>query len=281
MKRVRLRLKKFSETPTAGRFSSRETHLVGFDLEEVRPFRVGDHPASSSFDPLKSVLYKRHFLRIKRSERSARILFALDYTPSMRASPGNSTKSSVMQYIVGELTEGFAEGANEIGFLVWSSGADEYLEPVSGSVKARERLAVLSMRTPSPPPTETRPEKLFEYLLAIPRKPSIVFVFSDWYDTGDFSEALKKCLAGGLDIVPVILIDERETSSPRFLGNILLQSSESGEQCFAAGPARASSAENTFRSLGLPFIGVDIASQEDDWDKAFDDFFALREQERR
>ena len=281
MKRVRLRLKGLAETSTAGRFSSRETHLVGFDLEEVRPLRTGDHPASSSFDPLKSVLYKRYFLRIKRSERASRILFALDYTPSMWTSPGDTTKSSAMLAIVGELTEGFAEGANELGFVRWSSAVDEYLAPVVGGVRSRERLAELSQSAPSPPLTKTKPEKLFEYLLTIPRKPSIVFVFSDWYDTGDFGEALKKCLAGGLDIVPVILIDERERSSPRFLGNILLRSSESGEQCFAAGPSRPSSAEDTFRSLGLPFISVDIASGEDQWDRAFDEFFALREKERR
>ncbi len=281
MKRVRLRLKKLSETSTVGRFSSRETHLVGFDFEEVRPLRTGDHPASSSFDPLKSVLYKRYFLRIKRSERAARILFALDYTLSMWTSPGDPTKGSVMQYIVGELSEGFAEGANELGFVRWSSAVDEYMSPVVGGVRARERLAELSQSAPSPPPTKTKPEKLFEYLLTIPRKSSIVFVFSDWYDTGDFGEALKKCLAERFDIVPVILTDERETNSPRFLGNILLQSSESGEQCFAAGPSRVSSREATFRSLGLAFITIDIASGEDEWDRVFDEFFALREKERR
>lgn len=278
MRRTRLRLKKFAETSVTGRFPSNKKELVGFDLEEVRRLQPGDHPASSSFDPLRSALYKRFFLRVKRAERTARVLFALDWTLSMEASLGDQTRRSAVLAIVSELTEGFVEGANEVGFLLWSSKVDSYLPPLSGGVRARKRLADLSA-LPSAD-SLTRPAKLFEHLRTMGRKPQITFVFSDWYDTGDFKEELRQCLVSGLDIVPVVISDSREEKLPWFLGNILLCSPESGERCFASGSGNGNGVESIFHSLSLPFISVDVSSREG-WDGAFEEFFAARERERR
>ncbi|MBI2639454.1 MAG: hypothetical protein HYW90_00985 [Candidatus Sungbacteria bacterium] len=279
MKRTRLRLKRFAETSVTGRFPSNQKELVGFDLEEVRRLQPGDHPASSSFDPLRSALYKRFFLRVKRAERTLRILFALDWTPSMEASLGDETRRLAMLAIVSELAEGFSEGANEVGFLLWSSKVDSYLPPLSGSVRARKRLADLSILPAAVPPT--RPAKLFEYLRTMGRKPQITFVFSDWYDTGDFKEELRRCLISGLDIVPVVVADAREGRLPWFFGDILLYSSESGERCFVSGSANGNEIEGVFRSLNLPFIAVSASASREDWDEAFEEFFAARERERR
>lgn len=279
MKRTRLRIKNLSDTSAIGRFSSKDRELVGFDLEEVRRLQPGDRPASSSFDLLKSALYKRNFVRVKRAERIARIIFALDFTPSTNVSVSEVTRRSVMLNIVSELSEGFAEEANEVGFIVWSSAVDENLAPLSGQLRARVRIAGLSLRPTSCPPT--RPGILFKHFLTIPKKPQIIFVFSDWYDTGDFREDLRQCFVSGFDIVPVVLTDSREKQMPRFLGDINIRSSESEEQCFAAGLCGVSGVEAVFLSLSLPFISIDISSPEEDWDKAFDEFFGLRERERR
>lgn len=279
MRRLRLRLKNFSENFSPGRFRSKERSLVGFDLEEVRRLQAGDRPTSSSFDPLHSIVFKRYFLRIRRADRTARVLLAIDNTPSMRVGSSALTKRSFTLHLIEEMSEGLAEGSNEVGFLVWSRAVEEYLPPLSSVHRSRERLVMLDERASGGSPTE--PAKLFEYLLRLPRRPSIVFVFSDWKDTTDFGEELKRCMSEKLDIVPVVICDSAEENMPWFLGNALFQSAESSEVSVLTGINGEVLALETFRALALPFVTLDVNAGEEETDKAFDEYFELRERERR
>ncbi|MDP3793215.1 MAG: hypothetical protein Q8R07_00485, partial [Candidatus Uhrbacteria bacterium] len=179
-----MKLKELSESLALGRFTSREKSLAGFEPEEVRRLQPGDSPTSSSFDALRSILYKRYFLRVKRAEKSARALICLDNSSSMRAGFGKITKREFMLAIVEEVIEGLTEAAAEVGFIIWSCEIEDELLPLSGVFRARERLTMLGERNIKH--CLTRPAALFEYLLRVKDRPSIVFVFSDWHDTGEF-----------------------------------------------------------------------------------------------
>lgn len=279
MNKLRLRLRNLSENITFGRFRSKKKSLVGFDLEEVRQFRPGDSPTSSSFDTLHSALYRRYFLRVKRADRTAQVLLALDHSPSMYAAFDKNTPRSVALKICEELTEGLADGGDEIGFIIWSSDVEEHWNPLSGARRARERLTEFAARPVGKVPT--RPGKLFEYLAKIPKRPSITFVLSDWCDAGDFKEALKQCLAANLDIVPIVVYTGRGRKTPRFIGDMLCESVESGRIKVFTGIQSKIHAVEIFESLALPIIKIEASSSEEEWDRAFDDYFELRAKERR
>lgn len=280
MRKIRLRLRRFSENVVVGRFRSREKSLFGFDCEGVRQLRPGDSPISSSFDLLRSVLRRRYFLRVKRADRAARMLIALDNTPSMAVALGGATPRSVEFAIAEELVEGFAgDGGNEIGFVLWSREIEEYVVPISGVQRIRERLAELS-RCPAVS-VPTRPEKLFEYALNLQRNPAIIFAFSDWRDAGDFTLSLKRCLAADIDIVPVVIFTNRKDSMPRFLGDALFKSAETGRCKGFSGMTTDLAALEIFRSCALPVIEIDASAPETAWEDSFDEYFDFREKERR
>lgn len=278
MKRVRLRLKRLSENAAVGRFPSRKKSLAGSDFEGVRPLRPGDAPTFSSFDILHSILYRRYFLRVRKAERTMSMLIALDNTPSMAVAFGDATPRSVEFALAREMVEGFADGGNEVGFVLWSHTVDEFVLPVSGVNRIQDRLADLSQRLPGAPPT--LPEKVFDHMLGLQKKPAITFVFSDWRDAGDFGDSLKRCLVSDLDIVPVVITGSRR---PRrgFLGDALFQSAETGLCEGFSGMMPRIAAIEIFRSLSLPVINIDVSAPETSWEDAFEKYFDSRDKERR
>ncbi len=272
--RLRLKLKELSESLALGRFTSREKSLAGFEPEEVRRLQPGDSPTSSSFDALRSILYKRYFLRVKRAEKSARALICLDNSSSMRAGFGKITKREFMFAVVEEVIEGLTEAAAEVGFIIWSCEIEDELPPLSGVFRARERLTMLGERNIKH--CLTRPAALFEYLLRVKDRPSIVFVFSDWHDTGEFSQALKKCLAAKLDIVPVVISDIFNRGTPRFLGDALFKSAESKAVKALERISGRCEGLKIFSSLKLPFIDISPDTEAGEWRENFIEFFENR-----
>lgn len=276
--RLRLKLKELSESLALGRFTSREKSLAGFEPEEVRRLQSGDSPASSSFDALRSILYKRYFLRVKRAEKSVRALICLDNSPSMRAGFGKITKREFMFTVAGEVVEGLTEAAAEVGFIVWSCEIENESPPLSGVFRARERLAVIGEKNVKH--GLTRPAALFNYLLKIKDRPSIIFIFSDWHDTGEFSEALKKCLAAKLDIVPVVISDIFNRGTPRFLGDALFKSAENKAAKALERISPEAEGAKIFSSLKLPSIVISPDMEDNRWREHFIEFFENRERER-
>lgn len=277
--RLRLKLKELSESLALGRFTSKEKSLAGFEPEEVRRLEPGDSPSSSSFDALKSILYKRYFLRVKRAEKSVRALICLDTSPSMRVGFGQITKREFMLAVAGEVVEGFTEAAAEVGFIAWSSEIEDELPPLSGVFRARERLTMLSEKNAKR--CLTRPAALFNHLLKVKDRPSIVFVFSDWHDTGEFGEALKKCLAAKLDIVPIVISDTFSRGTPRFLGDMIFKSAESktAKVLERISPEEAEGVK-IFSLMKLPFIAISPDAEDGEWRDNFIEFFENRIRER-
>ena len=277
--RLRLKLKELSESLHYGKFTSREKSLTGFDPEEVRPLKSGDSPASSSFDLLRSALYKKYFLRVKLAEKSVRVLLCLDSSPSMRAAFEHLSKYDFTITVCEEIVEGLTEGLAEIGFVVWSQDIEDVFPPLGGESRARERL--VNIREADKKHSSTNPSSLFEYLLLANLRPSLVFVFSDWHDSEDFNDALSRCLAAKIDIIPVVVRDTFNSGTPRFLGDVNFMSSESKSIKSFGEISGEAYGTKTFLFLGLPFIEISSNQPDEEWRKGFVKFFEYRENERR
>lgn len=276
--RLRLKLKELSESLALGRFTSREKSLAGFEPEEVRRLQSGDSPTSSSFDALRSILHKRYFLRIKRAEKSVRALICLDNSSSMQSGFGEITKREFMFAVAGEIVEGLTEAVAEVGFIVWSCEIEDELPPLSGVFRARERLSLLCEKNVEH--RLTRPAALFERLLIVKDRPSIVFIFSDWHDTGEFSEALQKCLAAKLDIVPVVISDTFNRGTPRFLGDAIFKSAENKTAKALERISGRAEGVKIFPLLKLPSVAISPDTENGEWRDNFIEFFENRERER-
>ena len=194
----------------------------GIEFEEVRPYQVGDDVHSIDWNV--TARSDRPFVKLFREEREMSVMLLVDLSLSQNF--GSSTQSK--RELVGELGATLAMSAiknnDRVGLTLFTSDVEKSIPPSKGPTHVLRLIRELLYCEPMGTGTNLR--RALEHLNRTSKRRSVVFLISDFQDSG--FESVLKVARRRHDIIPVVVSDPRETEIPD-VGLVRLQDAETGE----------------------------------------------------
>lgn len=219
IRRIQLRTNRLITGDLLGQYRSafRGTGLIYSELREYQPG-----------DDVKHIHWKATartgtaFVKSYEEDRQLRILLAVDVSASMRTSVGFQPFQKAIEFcsLIGALSQ---RGNDLLGLLTFADKPLSFLPPKAGARRFSRVLSSLMSETP--PTTDTRMDLALEHLALTVRKPSVIFVISD-FACPDFSERLG-ILAARHDVI-LVQLQQSEDSIPN-AGVVTFRDAETGQ----------------------------------------------------
>ena len=194
----------------------------GIEFEEVRPYQAGDDVHSIDWNV--TARSDRPFIKLFREEREMSVMLLVDLSLSQNF--GSSTQSK--RELVGELGATLAMSAiknnDQVGLTLFTSEVEKSIPPGKGSTHVLRLIRELLYCDPMG--TGTDLQQALQHLNRTSKRRSVVFLISDFQDSG--FESVLKVARRRHDIIPVVVSDRRETEIPN-MGLVRLQDAETGE----------------------------------------------------
>ena len=188
----------------------------------MRPYQAGDDVHSIDWNV--TARSDRPFIKLFREEREMSVMLLVDLSLSQNF--GSSTQSK--RELVGELGATLAMSAiknnDQVGLTLFTSEVEKSIPPGKGSTHVLRLIRELLYCDPMG--TGTDLQQALQHLNRTSKRRSVVFLISDFQDSG--FESVLKVARRRHDIIPVVVSDRRETEIPN-MGLVRLQDAETGE----------------------------------------------------
>lgn len=175
LRRIQIRSRRLITGDLLGQYRSafRGTGLVYTDIREYQPG-----------DDVKHIHWKATartgtvFVKSYEEDRQLRVMLAVDASASMRAPFSQQAFSKAFEFssLVGALTQ---RGNDLLGLSLFAQENLGFLPPRSGLKRYNQILAMLLSK--AEPPAGSNLPRALEHLATTIRKPSIIFVLSDFF----------------------------------------------------------------------------------------------------
>jgi uncharacterized protein (DUF58 family) len=234
----------------------------GMEFEEVREYQPGDDIRLIDWNvTARSGL---PFIKKFKEERELTLLFLVDVSASERFGTREKWKSETAAEVCAIIAFAAAFNNDKVGLALVTDQVERYVPPAKG--KSHILRVIRELLYFSPQSKKTSLAAGLEYVLNVQRRRSIVFLVSDFIDTG-WERALSVA-ARKHDIIALVLSDPREEDLPP-VGLLALEDAETGLRTVVdasslefrriyAGRARAFRAnlERTFRRYRTDFVPI-------------------------
>ena len=263
---------------------SGEYHSVfkgrGMEFSEVREYQYGDDIRSIDWNV--SARFNHPFVKIFEEERELTVMLLVDLSGSQFFGSQGWLKRDIAVEISAILAFSAMKNGDKVGAMLFSDQIEKFVPPRKGQSHALRIVRELISYEPRRSATSIK--GALEYLNHILKKRSIVFVISDFLDSG-YETALR--IAGKRhDLIGIRLIDPREQELPR-LGLVAFRDAETGTQRWidTANPRVVAAYQAYRRSLEDSRRSTFVKAKLDNIDVRLDkpymkplvDFFRLRE----
>lgn len=206
---------------------SGEYHSVfkghGVEFAEVREYVPGDD--FRAIDWNVSARMSHPYVKKYTEERELTVLFAVDLSGSEQFGTRGRFKAEVAAEISAVIAMAAIKNNDRVGLLLFSDRVEKFVPPKKGRRHALRLIRDLLAFEPIG--TGTDLELALDYLGRVMRHRAIVFLISDFFDTG-YEMSLKR-LGRRHDLVAVTVSDPREHSLPD-VGYLELTDAETGER---------------------------------------------------
>jgi uncharacterized protein (DUF58 family) len=263
---------------------SGEYHSVfkgrGMSFSEVREYQIGDDVRAIDWNV--TARFDHPFIKIFEEERELTVMLLVDMSGSQFFGSQGQLKRDIAVEISAILAFSAMKNNDKVGALLFSDQIEKFIPPRKGRSHALRIVRELISFEPKHAATSIK--EALNYLNHILKKRSIVFVISDFMDSG-FEAALR--VAGKRhDLIGIRLLDPRENELPR-VGLVTFRDAETGAQRWVdTANAKVSAAFRAYRravedSRRATFIKAKLDSIDIRLDKPYMkplvDFFRLRE----
>lgn len=263
---------------------SGEYHSVfkgrGMAFSEVREYQLGDDVRTIDWNV--TARFDHPFVKIFEEERELTVMLLVDLSGSQFFGSQGQLKRDIAVEISAILAFSAMKNGDKVGALLFSDQIEKFVPPRKGQSHALRIVRELISFEPKRTATSIR--GALEYLNHVLKKRSIVFVISDFLDSG-YETALR--IAGKRhDLIGIRLIDPREQELPR-VGLVAFRDAETGTQRWidTANPQIAVAYQAYRRSIEDSRRSTFIKAKLDNIDIRLDrpymkplvDFFRLRE----
>jgi len=194
----------------------------GMDFEEVREYELGDDIRTIDWN----VTARTGVPHIKkyREERDLTLMVMVDVSASGQFGSGSQTKRELAAEIASIFAFSAARNGDKVGLVLFTDEVETFIPPRKGRSHIfriiREILACKPARK------GTNLKTALDFLNSVMRRPSVVFLISDFLDEG-FEKTLRVTNRRH-DVVAVSIYDRRELELPD-VGTITLEDTETGE----------------------------------------------------
>ncbi|MFO1050853.1 MAG: DUF58 domain-containing protein [Planctomycetota bacterium] len=187
----------------------------GMEFDEVREYTPGDEVRTIDWN----VTARAGHPYVKRfaEERELTILFVVDVSRSGLFGSQQGSKLDLMMEVAALLMLSAQKNNDKIGLLLFADGIKGYFPPRKGRAATRRLIRELVAAEPSTAPSDGREQATdlagaLQYVCRVQRRKAIVFVISDFLDSG-FERALRIANARH-DVVALTVSDPRELELP-------------------------------------------------------------------
>ncbi|HKQ61336.1 MAG TPA: DUF58 domain-containing protein, partial [Candidatus Polarisedimenticolaceae bacterium] len=259
VRRLEIRTRRLVEESLAGSYHS-VFRGRGMEFAEVREYVPGDDVRTIDWNV--SARFGRPFVKKFTEERELTVVLLVDASASERFGTEASTKLGLASEIAALLAFSAIRNGDRVGLLLFTDRIELFLPPRKGREHGlrvlREVVAV------EPAGRGTRIARALEYLQSVVRKRAVVFLLSDFQDSG--FERVLRVVAQKHDLVAVELGDPREQLLPD-VGLLAVEDAESGQRGLidsssaavraayaAAGELARQSLRETLRRTGVDLL---------------------------
>lgn len=201
------------------------------DFEEVREYAVGDDVRTIDWNV--SAKMDRPFVKVFREERELTLMLLIDLSASGVFGSVEQSKRERAAEIASVIAFSASQNNDKVGLLLYTDEVEHYIPPKKGR---RHILRVIrDILFYEPKGKGTRHESALDYLNRVQRRKSVVFLISDFLETGSEPNIVNPQLFTSLalthqrhDLVSIALSDHREYELPE-IGLITLEDAESGD----------------------------------------------------
>ncbi len=198
----------------------------GLELAELREYQMEDDVRTIDWNVTARM--NAPYVRQYMEDREIRAWFLLDLSPSMEFGAPKRPKQAVMIDFVAALMRLLTRNGNRVGAIFYDNRIEQIVPPRGGRSQVLRLINDLLNREPSPGGSMTDLTPLLETAVNAIKRPSLVFLVSDFVCLPGWARPLK-LLSQRHDLLPVRLWDPREVELPD-AGIILVEDSETGEQ---------------------------------------------------
>ena len=205
---------------------SGEYHSVfkgrGMEFSEVREYQFGDDMRTIDWNV--TARFNHPFVKIFEEERELTVMLVVDMSGSQFFGSQASLKRDIAVEISAILAFSAMKNNDKVGLILFTDRIEKFVPPRKGKAHALRIVRELLSFEPSRPSTSIK--TALEYLNNVQKKRGIVFVISDFMDSG--YEAAVRIAGKRHDLIGVVLQDPREKELPS-AGLLHLRDAESGE----------------------------------------------------
>ncbi len=204
---------------------SGEYHAVfkgrGMNFSEVREYHIGDDVRAIDWNV--SARMGHPFIKLFEEERELVVMLLVDLSSSALFGSHRQLKSEVAAELAAVLAFSAIKNQDKVGLLLFTDHVEKFVPPRKGRTHILRILRELLTFEPQRQGTNLR--AALEHLSRVQKKKAIVFLVSDFIDSG-YQQALR--IAGRRhDLIAVHLTDPREAVLPN-VGLVRLHDAETG-----------------------------------------------------
>lgn len=282
VRRIQIHTSRVTSEALAGTYHS-AFRGRGVEFEEVRPYVVGDDVRTIDWNV--SARAGAPHVKQFREERELCVMLAVDLSGSLDFGTRSQFKREMVAEMAATIAFSAIRNGDKVGLLAFTDRVERFVPPRKGTRHVlrivRELLAL------KPQGTGTRIGEAIDEITRVVRKRSVLFVVSDFMDTG--WERSMSVARGRHDVIPVVVRDAAEDSLPA-VGLLEVEDPETGETLvvdtsdrgvrarFAAAAAEDRAAlQQAFRRMRMDAVEVQTGG---DFVKPLAEVFRRREARR-
>ncbi len=259
IRRIQIRTSHMASDVFAGQYHS-AFKGQGIEFEEVREYEPGDDIRSIDWNV--TARHGKPFVKRFREERELTVMLLVDASGSQSFGTAGQLKRELVTEVGATLAFSAITNNDKVGLIAFSDSIELHVKPAKGT---RHVLRVIrELLTFEPRGKGTDIAAALEHLNRVVRRRAVVFIISDFLDTG-YEKPLHVARRRH-DIIPIAVRDPREMSLPR-ARFIELIDNETGERVLvdassarfreayqAADEQRAESRAAMFRRMDMEAI---------------------------
>jgi len=204
---------------------SGEYHSVfkgrGMEFSEVREYQYGDDMRMIDWNV--TARFNHPFVKLFEEERELTVMLVVDMSGSQFFGSQSALKRDIALELSAILAFSAMKNNDKVGLILFTDRIEKFVPPRKGRGHALRIVRELLSFEPARPATSIR--TALEYLNHVQKKRGIIFVISDFMDSG--YEAALRIAGKRHDLIGVVLQDPREIELPD-VGLMHLRDAESG-----------------------------------------------------
>ena len=221
VRKIEIKTRRLSDHIFSGEYHS-SFKGRGMTFSEVRQYQFGDDIRSIDWNV--TARYSEPYVKVFEEERELTMMLVVDISGSESFGTTGQFKRDILTEISATLAFSAIQNNDKVGLLLFSNEIELFIPPKKGKTHVLRIIRELIEFKPNSKKTDLT--QALRYFSNVMKKKAIVFILSDFIDTG-YDNALK-IVGKKHDVTGIRVYDKLETELPK-LGMVPMRDAESGE----------------------------------------------------